>query len=125
MVQVAPPPASARAAIARARHPAFWGCLDQATHCCQRPGAAGGGDAGRVSFDRSADVCYFQMAYAPPSQRGVLRGDLIAGTPGWLSEERYDIFPAAAMTALEQKPGRLSPGAALGTVSATSAEEMK
>jgi uncharacterized protein (TIGR03435 family) len=33
----------------------------------------------------------FQMAYAPPNQSGVLRGDLITGAPGWLSDEPYDI----------------------------------
>jgi len=33
----------------------------------------------------------FQMAYVPPNQRGVLRGDLIAGAPDWMSEESYDI----------------------------------
>lgn len=33
----------------------------------------------------------FQMAYVPPNESGVLRGDLIAGAPDWLSEESYDI----------------------------------
>jgi uncharacterized protein (TIGR03435 family) len=33
----------------------------------------------------------FQMAYVPPNQSGVLRGDVIAGAPDWLSEESYDI----------------------------------
>ncbi len=33
----------------------------------------------------------FQMAYVPPNQSGVLRGDLIAGAPDWLTEESFDI----------------------------------
>jgi uncharacterized protein (TIGR03435 family) len=33
----------------------------------------------------------FQLAYALPNQRGVLRGDQIEGDPGWLSDELYDV----------------------------------
>lgn len=33
----------------------------------------------------------FQTAYVPPSQSGVLRGDLIAGAPDWMRGEPYDI----------------------------------
>jgi uncharacterized protein (TIGR03435 family) len=33
----------------------------------------------------------FQTAYVPPNQSGVLRADLIAGAPGWLSDETYDV----------------------------------
>jgi len=33
----------------------------------------------------------FQTAYVPANQSGVLRGDLIAGAPGWLSDETYDV----------------------------------
>ena len=33
----------------------------------------------------------FQMAYVPPNQNGALRADLIAGAPGWLWEETYDV----------------------------------
>jgi len=32
-----------------------------------------------------------QTAYVPPNQSGVLRGDLIVGAPGWLSDEAYDV----------------------------------
>lgn len=33
----------------------------------------------------------FQMAYVPPNQSGVLRGDLIAGAPDWVRDETYDV----------------------------------
>jgi uncharacterized protein (TIGR03435 family) len=33
----------------------------------------------------------FQLAYALPNQRGLLRGDQIEGDPGWLTGELYDV----------------------------------
>jgi len=33
----------------------------------------------------------FQTAYVPPNQSGLLGADLIAGAPGWLSDETYDV----------------------------------
>ncbi len=36
-------------------------------------------------------IAIFQTAWAPPNQPGVLRGDLIAGAPSWLLEDRYDV----------------------------------
>jgi uncharacterized protein (TIGR03435 family) len=33
----------------------------------------------------------FQMAYAPPNQRGVLPGNRIAGSPNWMQNEHYDV----------------------------------
>jgi uncharacterized protein (TIGR03435 family) len=33
----------------------------------------------------------FQMAYAPPNESGLLRGDRIVGSPDWLTGERYDV----------------------------------
>jgi uncharacterized protein (TIGR03435 family) len=33
----------------------------------------------------------FQMAYALPNQRGLLRGDRVEGDPGWLTSELYDV----------------------------------
>ncbi|MGE5532298.1 MAG: TIGR03435 family protein [Bacteroidota bacterium] len=36
-------------------------------------------------------LAIFQLAYPPPNQGGVLRGDRIEGDPGWLSSELYDV----------------------------------
>jgi len=33
----------------------------------------------------------FQMAYALPNQRGLLRGDRVEGDPGWLTSELHDV----------------------------------
>src|SRR5665213_1809738 len=33
-----------------------------------------------------------QMAYVPPNQSGLLRGDLVIGGPDWLRDEGYDVL---------------------------------
>jgi uncharacterized protein (TIGR03435 family) len=48
----------------------------------------------------------FQMAYALPSQSGLLRGNQIDGDPGWLSSELYDVVAKVDQADLSewQKP---------------------
>jgi uncharacterized protein (TIGR03435 family) len=91
MAQVSATPASTGAAVAGAKHPAF-----EVISIRRHTAASGPVERGTETPDGFRSIGLpifgiFQMAYAPPNQRGMLRGDLIAGAPGWLSDEPYDI----------------------------------
>jgi uncharacterized protein (TIGR03435 family) len=91
MAQVSATPASTGAAIAGSKHLAF-----EVISIRRRTAASGPVERGTATPDGFRSIglpifSIFQMAYAPPDQRGMLRGDLIAGAPGWLSDEPYDI----------------------------------
>lgn len=91
IAQVSATPASNGTAVAGAKHLAF-----EVISIRRHTAASGPVQRGTATPDGFRSIglpifSIFQMAYAPPNQRGMLRGDLIAGAPAWLSDEPYDI----------------------------------